>query len=1310
LKKFFLAVGLLILLILSVLYLAVNSPYVVDRVARKYAPRFHFSYDRISGNPLKGVVVDGLKYRGRPLASRIAVRINPYTLLEKTLTVSRLHLTEVDVETLERVIVDFASPESSSGEESEKESTAAVLPLAVEVQDIRLSLLPFRRYGVRVEREELSVESIYYDTGRFRVGQLRQVADTSLGTIELEGTYHKRFLDVQLLAVEDLDLGALETLLKALGTLGSESDSGTGNAPSRQTDATDMNEDPFLPRKIRAKRLWITLRPYRIDPYVDLRWTQLEGREVLVDLEHSRLLEGNVTGDLDCDLGRARVRLVAREGNVTLEEGSVGALNLEKILALASGREENGSVAPKMPKKSTRNAEANALSGRIPFLPSRFDVRQLRIELKPGRLEGIDYRNGTVELRNVSADLSRRRLLARRVTAYLDTPLAELGLDLSIDREAIRIGELRLRNVDPEKIRTLAATEREKRSEGSAPVREAEKEDGDDGNVSVPRGVTLPFVPSTVELRRGRLSLRPWRMQSLELAGAELALGGLRGDLRKMVLEEGNVSLNARSNFADLALRGAIRGNRLLLDGNRSLLTLSPELFPHYDLPLRAEAFSPIRIGGEADATNVDLHLCFEARKLLKEENASRFNLDINRSRTLVHYDPEKGTLKVTETALLSMPQEPALRLRAEMERSADGALKYRAAAEAAPLRLGDPRIEKMLGAPKLHLEGDLHRLSARLSAGVLNGSFLSSDLKKGTLKLATSRRLKLAEYLKLPAKLAAAEASFRLDAPIDFSRPLPLSARLALDSNLATAKGELRYDGNLSAAVVVRFPKDSLLRRWDPRLRLNALDPFKLGVVQKKDTWKLTLTAPRLAGAGTYRPETERLEGELNLAGSRIEVKGSPQGSLTATLRSPSLKKMLGGIDAIYRVEMPKLDGDVALTLRLEQLKRGSLELRSRQFVPDATARIKSPVKNIRVLVEGDLKRKSLTIRNYALETAGMKLFAKKSSRIQMKGERIVLEEFWVNDSLKLTGQYDMKRKKGAFSGKASRFKIVHENAKVDTSVDLKGKIDGEKIDLKGKIVIYGGKVFYDIQAKHYATDEDIVILQHRKKNEESFFIKNVQLNLYVETKKPLLFEQKDVRVELTPQLSVLKGFGSELQVMGSVSLAKGGYYIFEGKRFVLRPSSVNFTGKPTRPLLDINLEYRRYSRTIYITVTGVATEPNLHFSSDPYMTRDQILSFILFDTTESGESAGNMLSMVGGGIAKSILGNMGLKVDTLVLTQEGFEVGKKISDRITILYDQKEKDPKVIVRIRNSKRTETDISIGSESQSVDIIYKREF
>ena len=228
-------------------------------------------------------------------------------------------------------------------------------------------------------------------------------------------------------------------------------------------------------------------------------------------------------------------------------------------------------------------------------------------------------------------------------------------------------------------------------------------------------------------------------------------------------------------------------------------------------------------------------------------------------------------------------------------------------------------------------------------------------------------------------------------------------------------------------------------------------------------------------------------------------------------------------------------------------------------------------------------------------------------------------------------------------------------------------------------------------------------------KKKKDSFFEKSVKLKLLIESKKALLFKQKDVEVALKPSMSIIKEFNAPLMVLGSIDLKKGGYYNFEGKKFVLEKSAIYFTGKPTAPLLNIRLVYRRYGNTIWITITGTGTEPSLNFSSSPYMTRDQILSFILFDTKNSGNSTEDMLSLVGGGLAKSILGNMGLKIDTLVLSQEGFEVGKKISDKVSVIYDQKD-ESKVIVRIEHSPKVETDISVGQDSQSVDIIYKREY
>ena len=99
------------------------------------------------------------------------------------------------------------------------------------------------------------------------------------------------------------------------------------------------------------------------------------------------------------------------------------------------------------------------------------------------------------------------------------------------------------------------------------------------------------------------------------------------------------------------------------------------------------------------------------------------------------------------------------------------------------------------------------------------------------------------------------------------------------------------------------------------------------------------------------------------------------------------------------------------------------------------------------------------------------------------------------------------------------------------------------------------------------------------------------------------------------------------------------------------------------------------------------------------------------MFDTGSGGREnkAADVSNLVAGSLVKSLFANMGLKLDHLVLTGAGFEVGKKLSDKITVIYDQK-KESTVKLRIENTKHIETDISFGASSRSADIFYKREF
>jgi translocation and assembly module TamB len=235
------------------------------------------------------------------------------------------------------------------------------------------------------------------------------------------------------------------------------------------------------------------------------------------------------------------------------------------------------------------------------------------------------------------------------------------------------------------------------------------------------------------------------------------------------------------------------------------------------------------------------------------------------------------------------------------------------------------------------------------------------------------------------------------------------------------------------------------------------------------------------------------------------------------------------------------------------------------------------------------------------------------------------------------------------------------------------------------------------------------VVIVQRQQKGKKSDdFKKNIKIYLLLSTKKALLFKNRDLKVELSPELSISKEYNGDLQILGSVNLKRGGYYRFENKKFVLQKSSVYFTGRPDNPILNIHLLLNRYNRRVKIYVAGEISEPSLNFSSEPVMSREQILSFILFDD-ENAVNSSSMVSALGGALAKSILRNIGIKIDSMVIKSGGFEIGKKISKKVTIIYDQSDR-PKAILRIEHSNRLETDISVGEESQSVDITYKKEF
>ena len=1286
-KKFFIGFISFIVILLSIVYFAINSPYIIDRVARVYAPQFNFSYKSIKGNPFSGIIINNIKYKDRELAKLVKIRINPYTLLKKTLTISRLNFKDVNVTVLEGVIKDFSSPATTQ----ESEDNTLSIPINIELKNLSLSLLPFDIYGLKINKEELFIDSIYFDGERFSVGNLKQIAHTSIGDIELIGTYHNRLLDLDSLNIDNFDVKKLEALLAKIDK--DSTPTKKEESSNKSTKSQSQENLAFIPSRILANNLSLKVLPYEVSKKIKLKGLKLNGSQFDIDLDNKKLVGGKLNASIVSNLARANIKLHIEKDSIVIDNGKVDGIELNKIITLGSKREDKK-------EKNTPKESAKPLDS-IAFIPKYIKVNSFNIDFNRAKIEDILIKSSKISLNGISVNLHNKTILAKEIDALLDTSLFNAKLKLSANSDILRVEELNLTDIDATKIQKFlkARARTTKRPPKSKEIKKESKKEP----------TKIAFLPPKLLIDRVFIDIKGIKIDSIKSDLTALELKDTEIDTKNLIAKRGILNLKSDLNIARVRVSGELKDNRLILKrGITNQITLLPKLFEIYKLPLRPQAFSPISLNGKIDKNSISLKAQFNAKKILKDTNSSS-NIDIANSITSFDMNLSNSSFLVNNGSKVITPFTKA-NLDINLKSGKNKKIKYWGSIKTDGIKLNNPKLKKAFAKPKLNFRGDLKSLKANLDAGVLIASLNSKDLKKALLVIKSKKGVKWGRYIKLPKELRRARVSLRVETPINLKKPIPLNSKIKLTSNILNLNAKALYDGNLTLKSAIKFPKNSLLKKLAPKLNLRALNPIDISLKQRGDSIDASLNSKSIKAKIAYLIKREQLKGTINIAGSKIKIDGSPKGDIIASLNSSSLKKTLKSFSNIYKIEIPKLDGDLALKLKIEKLSKVSLELKSKKFVPDDSLRIKSFIENIDLVLGADIKKGLLNIQKYNFETGGMKIFATKSSLISMKKDRINIDGFWVNDSLKITGWYDMRKKRGDILAKSNSFHIVHKNADMKALVDIKTKIAGEKIDIKGKAIILGGKLFFNIEKKHYATDEDIIIVQHQKEKDNSFFKKNIQIALYIDSKAPLVFKEKNILAKLKPRLSIIKAYNSDLQLLGSIVLQRGGYYNFDGKKFVLEDSSINFTGKPTQPLLDISLRYNRYGKTVFISVNGSATEPNINFSSDPYMTRSQILSFIMFDDADSSGNAENMVGKVGGEIAKSILGNIGLKVDTLMVTTEGFEVGKKITDRITVLYDQKAEDPKVIVRIEYSKRTETDISIGSDSQSVDIIYKREF
>ncbi len=922
-----------------------------------------------------------------------------------------------------------------------------------------------------------------------------------------------------------------------------------------------------------------------------------------------------------------------------------------------------------------------------------FEEENVLIRKTDLKVEDIKYTANSITIESLSL--------------HVDTNITNIVLEASLDDGGLEITKLIVDEVDTVSLEHIFLTKDSNSSE---------VDKNTSAEVNATQEPLNPLIPSKLLLKEFKLILKARNYKTAELEKFEFIISNLKADITHLLVENAEVKLNILTNLSNISQNGMIKDNHF--EGNIRL-TPNKKLFELYELPLRKEAIGDIIIDLKASKEEVTADIRAKAKHILvtkdtqsnsNEENATKeFNLDIDSLLSHVVYSIENSSIKADTNIMVSTPFAKDVSITNVFTK--DKNISYLGTVKVKKLVGIDAKLTKPINNLLLSYVGDVSSVKVDISSSGLNGKFISNDFKKALLHLETSKKIVLREMLTLPAELNSTEIHTTINIPLDFEAITPLKAKVKVFSNVCNLDIDVNYAKAIEVNVTSILPESSLLKRFDKNVKWDAFTPMVINAQVNEKNVDVRLSSKALKTKVKYILESGEIDGQLILGKLLTKIQGIVEEKVVINSNVNSIKSLLDNIQSIYTLEsLPKVKGALDLSVDITQMKEVDLRLSSPKITYRVDRKTEHEVKNIEIVLNAN--ESEVVLKSYKVTYDKMNFFATKPSKVSLEDTNVLISPIWLNDSLQVVGEYNLLTKKGSIDTIADSLHFSHEMIDLDTKIALKTVLNAGETDVQGDVTLLGAKIKYDMSQKTFASDSDIIIVQDIKKESDSAFMNGLSLDVKIKSKKPLVYNKDAINIKAKVDLTLNKAKSETLMVLGSVEILKGGTYIFEDKKFIIGKSFIYFTGDPNKPILDISIKYKSLNHLITIGVTGTPEIPNISFSSKPSLTREEILSVILFDSeggagTNSGD---DMMKMMGGAMAKSALSNMGVQLDHLVLGTDGsVEVGKRITDKIMFIYINGEL-PQVKVKYYHSPRWESVISADEESESYDIVYKRDF
>lgn len=294
-----------------------------------------------------------------------------------------------------------------------------------------------------------------------------------------------------------------------------------------------------------------------------------------------------------------------------------------------------------------------------------------------------------------------------------------------------------------------------------------------------------------------------------------------------------------------------------------------------------------------------------------------------------------------------------------------------------------------------------------------------------------------------------------------------------------------------------------------------------------------------------------------------------------------------------------------------------------------------------------------------------------------------------------------------------------VEPYAKLEVAPDLKISMKGDELAIAGKVRVPKGEIVVrELPPSTVKVSGDTVIVGQQ-----------------TEEGTPPLAMRMDIDVEVGNDKLSFAGFGLTANLQGHVHIgdnmdARGelwlndGRYSAYGQRLTVRRARLLFAGPIDQPYLDIEAIRQTDDVIAGIRLSGSAEQPTTQIFSEPAMSQEQALSYLVLGRplSTTGED-NNMLAqaalglglMGSSGITSGLAKDLGIKDFQLDTQGSGNDTAVvasgNISEKLSLRYGVGVFEPAntIALRYKLSKKVYLEAA-GGVASSLDIFYKRDF